>query len=408
MKIRKNNIFLFIWLILSISLLVLNEYDANKIWVLYGVIPLSFFIVLFSERKSYFDNAPLLLFCAFTAWGSLSYFYTVNAELTYRYLSKILGNLVLWYTVSRLVRNSHNNIMIFIWILFLSLFYHAVLGIITPPEDIVGVEYVRSMGILSNPNSLGFTMWYGGVTATLLILLIRKTWVRLLLGISIIFFIFVLLESGSRKSAMAFVIFFSVLLFYLTKSKYRSIALLLVGSLVIGYYIVGEQVIGQTALFYRTSSENVEAGSDIRISLIEEGFSMFLNSPLLGIGLGSFSTFSSSGLYAHNDYIEVLASTGIIGLALYLTIYWYIYCKNRLLLHYPHTYALGAWSQAFLAGFLILGMGRPTFLDPVAILFLAFYQSITWYIAKSQRLLFLTKSRTNDSLPYYQYAVKRQ
>ena len=131
-----------------------------------------------------------------------------------------------------------------------------------------------------------------------------------------------------------------------------------------------------TAFGARMSQEALVRGKDSRLELITEGFHMFKKNPLFGVGLGSFTSYSSTGAMSHNDYIEVLASTGIIGFLLYFPIYLMFYKQNKILLKHPITFVWGVLLQAFLIGFMLLGLGRPSFLDPVAILVLAFFHTI--------------------------------
>lgn len=62
-----------------------------------------------------------------------------------------------------------------------------------------------------------------------------------------------------------------------------------------------------------------------RFVFFEDGFKLFLRSPIIGSGLGAFEngvrgvqTFRYDTRYAHNHYIQTLAETGIVGLALFL------------------------------------------------------------------------------------------
>jgi O-antigen ligase len=66
-----------------------------------------------------------------------------------------------------------------------------------------------------------------------------------------------------------------------------------------------------------------------RMFMIRRGIEMWADRPMLGTGLDSFRfgaeadhLFASAiGAYAHNNYIEILVGTGLIGLFLYLFIY---------------------------------------------------------------------------------------
>lgn len=65
---------------------------------------------------------------------------------------------------------------------------------------------------------------------------------------------------------------------------------------------------------------------DQRNSYIQAGFAQFLNNPILGIGFGSTYKIAQNATghytYLHNNYIEVLASGGIVGFVAYYTIHF--------------------------------------------------------------------------------------
>lgn len=62
-----------------------------------------------------------------------------------------------------------------------------------------------------------------------------------------------------------------------------------------------------------------------RFVFFEDGLKIFLRSPVLGLGMGAFEngvrsvqSFRYDTKYAHNHYIQALAETGLVGLALFL------------------------------------------------------------------------------------------
>lgn len=64
-----------------------------------------------------------------------------------------------------------------------------------------------------------------------------------------------------------------------------------------------------------------------RFVFFEDGLKIFQRSPIIGLGMGAFEngvrgvqTFRYDTKYAHNHYIQTLAETGIVGLALFLVL----------------------------------------------------------------------------------------
>jgi O-antigen ligase len=54
-----------------------------------------------------------------------------------------------------------------------------------------------------------------------------------------------------------------------------------------------------------------------RLTLLNEAVDIWLQNPIFGNGISSVQALSSFHLYAHNNYIELLASFGIIGFVLF-------------------------------------------------------------------------------------------
>jgi O-antigen ligase len=65
----------------------------------------------------------------------------------------------------------------------------------------------------------------------------------------------------------------------------------------------------------------VDTGVIIRGQLLEDGIHLWLQRPFTGWGLDQFTAVSGWGMYAHDNYVELLANHGAIGLALYLMVF---------------------------------------------------------------------------------------
>jgi O-antigen ligase len=71
------------------------------------------------------------------------------------------------------------------------------------------------------------------------------------------------------------------------------------------------------------SSIVADASTGTRANMVQIGLELFKKNPILGVGFGNFSYhyyYEYSGwaqTYAHNNYVEILADTGIVGFVLY-------------------------------------------------------------------------------------------
>ncbi len=76
-----------------------------------------------------------------------------------------------------------------------------------------------------------------------------------------------------------------------------------------------------TKFFEGTESGSLDKSSADRLYLMTTAVSVFLDHPLLGVGLHNFAQYNDKGLYAHNNYLELAASLGLIGVLLFYSIY---------------------------------------------------------------------------------------
>ena len=67
-----------------------------------------------------------------------------------------------------------------------------------------------------------------------------------------------------------------------------------------------------------------DASANARIGMLSEGWERFIEKPILGWGINSSGLISSYRTYFHNNYIEILATVGLIG----LISFYYVYIKN--------------------------------------------------------------------------------
>ena len=334
MKLNLNTIFILIWFILSWGTIImaLTGEVMNQI-ILKAVIPLLFFIVFFLEKFKLKFNLSLIAFIVFLLWAALSVFYTVNMELTLKYLQQVLGNVLLWYLTFRLLSNFQNKKTFFL-ILGLAFLLHAFLGLVTPAENELSN---RMKGIFTNANALGFAMWYGIIIFLYFYITSRIKMQKLIISGIVIFLIGILLYTGSRKSFSAALISISIVFIY-TNIRHFKRVLLFTPIIIFVYIFFTNTILSETPLGERLDPEYVERSAEFRAELVTEGITFFIDHPFMGIGLGSFTSYATSGKMSHNDYIEVLASTGIIGFLTYMLIFFIFFKQAKVLLRYKETY----------------------------------------------------------------------
>lgn len=176
---------------------------------------------------------------------------------------------------------------------------------------------------------------------------------HLLLAGLLIFFAF---SSGSKK--VFFLLLIGLLFLILSKYGIRKLFKGLIYSsvsLLVGWVFINLPVFS-TILKRLESYLSVSGNSsdNLRAELIRYGLELFIENPLFGYGLNNYQLFHWSGLYSHNNYIEVLVSLGIIGFVVYYSVFinsTFILIKKRKYLRPIHFLLAFSILSSFVFGY---------------------------------------------------------
>lgn len=167
---------------------------------------------------------------------------------------------------------------------------------------------------------------------------------HLFLKAVIVFFNFVLIVAS--LSTKGFLFFFMVLFYplFLKVSLKRKILVIILGALLFGSaYMVLPNIqdrIGRFAMVF-TSPEDLRQSESafLRMWLMVEGFKLIKENPTVGIGVdnGRFLLVppfmvergDETGLYSHNNYIEMALNSGVVGLFLFYAPLLIIYFSTK-------------------------------------------------------------------------------
>ncbi|MHB1314475.1 MAG: O-antigen ligase family protein [Christensenellales bacterium] len=143
--------------------------------------------------------------------------------------------------------------------------------------------------------------------------------------------------TGSRKAF--FILFIGIaLLSALSYEKRRKMfkTLLVSSALLLILYIMVMNI----DLFYNILGVRLESmmnsllgpGGDRssmdRLLLVQLGVKLFASSPVIGYGLDNFRYMNSTGLYAHNNFVELGCDLGLIGLVIYYSLLAAVFIKT--------------------------------------------------------------------------------
>lgn len=216
-----------------------------------------------------------------------------------------------------------------------------------------------------NVNIVALNMCFAFSALLYLAKIQKNTLIKKLIYVGALFVVITSLFTGTRK----------ILLFYVsaliissneTELKYKILTLLGLSGVYVAlinieplYFFIGHKI----DFFSGNSAFDMYyASDDTRLDLVLGALNLFFEHPL-GIGFGNVGNYL--GVYAHNNYAEVLASLGIIGFPIFYAIYFYgLY--NSIKYRYDQ---LCRYCFYTLVGLMIIEMGQVTCLYPIVYIF---------------------------------------
>lgn len=190
-----------------------------------------------------------------------------------------------------------------------------------------------------NPNTLGLSLSFAAIVSVYLGTKLKN---KNYFIVTILFAIIGLL-TGSKKALIAIFGGIFLLLYLRTTNKIKKffiLMLIFLGVCLIYmimmnvpflYEVIGSRV--EEAMFFSDTAE-IDKSTLHRSMMIQEAWNVFKENPITGIGLENFRMYSSFSTYSHNNYMEILVSTGILGFIIYyslpvLILLYAIYRKNN-------------------------------------------------------------------------------
>jgi putative inorganic carbon (HCO3(-)) transporter len=268
----------------------------------------------------------------FVAYAALSLTWAESASTGTTPLMRYALNLILFLIVFTAVRTPKSVVAI-VGAYVAGAGFAAAYGLLVPPTDVAYYDVSRVVGTIGDPNELASVLVPGAVLGVVLaVVLKRAPLLRLLsLGAAVLCAAGVFL-SLSRGGLVAFGA--SLLVALVVSGRWRAQTLVLTVLVVAsaftyyGFFASEDQ---------RAHVTTVQEGGTGRADLWKVAWRMVQDKPVVGVGVGNFTTASVHYLLepgairrdefivgeakvAHNTYLQVLAELGVIGLTLFLAI----------------------------------------------------------------------------------------
>lgn len=177
----------------------------------------------------------------------------------------------------------------------------------------------RAFGLANDPNAFGVMCCVGIWAALMIIGKYSSKILRMVLISVIIFLIYSIILSASRSAFIicTFEIVGWMIFCIPEKINIKGFRFIIICLLFIVLMFSVQWVIDNTVLGVRSTRAIENFEDESRVKLIVFGLELFLQSPFIGHGLAQFVELSETRHYAHNDLIELLATTGFPGAILY-------------------------------------------------------------------------------------------
>lgn len=276
---------------------------------------------------------------------AVSLIYSIRPSYTFTALLTILARgFVLFLLICRIETKEQLVYLLKIYIAVTSINLVYILSkvdVMSLGVERIGVRTIES-DVSWNSNSIGMVLALA--VSSIFVLQRKKQFVgfhRVISFALVLVFIFITLLTGSRIALIMMLLI--PLSIYFLSSTLRNIwykVIIILISLYLAYYLIMNvpqiyDVLGSRIerLILSLQGKNVIDGSiSSRRELIKDGIEWFRSKPLLGYGMYTFMVLSKQFFayewYAHNNYIEILVGTGILGLVGYYWYYIYMLCYS--------------------------------------------------------------------------------
>jgi len=287
--------------------------------LLAGCILAIWLLHIITHRRRTFVRAPqnMLIVAFLIALMASHKGYVHGAIDAFSEFAKIV---VIYFLLINLI-TSERRLRVTIWILILCTSYLAIQGILMSRGITIGgvntlIEgRVISTGIFADPNDLAMALVVGIPFVHHFFFLERLIMRRVVLAALGGSMLYCILLTGSRGGILGL----AVVTYLLLRQKSGT----LVGACLAIVMLASLLAIAPSNTMERLNEASVSKGTGHdRIIHWYDGWRMFLSSPIIGVGMNNYTEYAR-GYVAHNSFVHVAAETGMIGLLIWIGLFYF-------------------------------------------------------------------------------------
>ena len=306
-----------------IILVVLFDWSENFPPFANYVFPLVVIVSLPRLSRIKWTFAHLAVF-AFALWSFISLLWTVDPEPSKIRALTVLLMVLLFYCITSYGKSGDKAYNIFVYYFFVAttiLLFMAFFALKAYSLDVLRTSERLETGLMDD-NGFGKYLSFGSIICLFYALTKRKY--KLLYIFLYIFYLYMGVVLKSKSTLLAMLLGAILLMYIYYKDRNQRKKFVLVVSGVVALFVIifqsgffGDAFIRVTHMFEFAGGNDEADGSTFeRLALIHQGWNDFLDSPFFGNGIGSCGKFTG-GTYYHNNYVQLLAETGIVGFIFY-------------------------------------------------------------------------------------------
>lgn len=304
--------------------LIASSFQNVNIIGLYAAIPLLIIRCFSRGSKIIFNNKQVKIYVILIVWIFLTGFVGEDVVNSLAHFPPILASALISFCVYLLAQNKSN--VKYLFLLYI-LFYVSLMIYLYTHDALVAALYEakeddRAGGVTMNANNFAYYLPFLTISIYYYFIEKKDVWItNTIIFVALAFFSFYMsLVTASRQVLTMQIPLIALLMlvrFFSAKLKsFVSIIIIIVvafvsAPLVSNYY-------GNSMLAKRSITL---AGIDPREYALRNAFEVGMDNIIIGVGVGNYSKHDIFGQFSHCSYAELFASTGLMGVLLFLLIF---------------------------------------------------------------------------------------